>query len=120
MSERVKFIAAYPESEASFSDLCHDFGISRKTGYKWVRRYEARGAGALEESSRPPRTHPNAVVADVVQVIVTIQRRHPRWGTRKVRIVLRRERPRIVLPAASTIGDILTRDGLVRPRRRTR
>ena len=44
MSERVKFIAAYLEHEAVFADLCHDFGISRKTGYKWVRRYDAHGA----------------------------------------------------------------------------
>ena len=39
MSERVKFIAAYLEYEANFSDLCLDFGISRKTGYKWLHRY---------------------------------------------------------------------------------
>jgi transposase InsO family protein len=120
MSERVKFIGAYLEHEANFSDLCLDFGISRKTGYKWVRRYEASGAAALEESSRAPHSHPNAVVADVVQMILTIRRRHPRWGPRKVRVVLKRQQPRVALPAASTIGDILKRNGLVRPRRRVR
>lgn len=52
MSERLKFIAAYLEYEVSFSDLCRDFGISRKTGYKWVRRYETDGASALTERSR--------------------------------------------------------------------
>lgn len=120
MSERVKFIAAYLEYEASFSDLCLDFGISRKTGYKWVRRYQAEGVSALEEISRAPHAHPNAVAADIVQSIVAIRRRHPRWGPRKVRVVLKRQRPRIELPAASTIGDILKRQGLVRPRRRVR
>lgn len=120
MSERLKFVAAYVEYEASFSDLCRDFGISRKTGYKWVRRYQAEGVTALEEISRAPHAHPNAVAPDIVQTIVAIRRRHPRWGPRKVRVVLRRQRPRIELPAASTIGDILKRHGLVRPRRRVR
>jgi len=120
MSERVKFVAAYLEHEASFTDLCLDFGISRKTGYKWLRRYEAEGVSALEERSRAPHSHPNAISADMVQSIVAIRRRHPRWGPRKVKVVLRRQRPRAVLPAASTIGDILKRHGLAHPRRRVR
>jgi len=120
MSERVKFIAAYLEYEASFTDLCRDFGVSRKTGYKWVRRYEADGAAALEDRLRAPHTHPNAVSADMVQAILSVRRRHPRWGPRKLRVILRRQQPRIVLPAASTIGDVLKRNGLVRRRRRIR
>jgi putative transposase len=63
MNERVKFVAAYLECEESFSDLCCDFGISRKTGYKWVRRYQAEGVSALEEVSRAPHAHPNAIAA---------------------------------------------------------
>lgn len=120
MSERVKFIGACLEHEASFSDLCLDFGISRKTGYKWVRRYEAEGVSALEEHSRAPHSHPNAVSSGVVEAILAIRRRHPRWGPRKVRVLLRRQRPRAVLPAASTIGDILKRNGPVHRRRRVR
>jgi transposase InsO family protein len=120
MSERLKFIAAYLEYEARFIDLCRDFGVSRKTGYKWVRRYDADGAAALVDRSRAPHTHPNAVPMDAVQAILSIRRRHPRWGPRKLLVLLRRQQPRIVLPAASTIGDILKRNGLVRPRRRIR
>ncbi len=120
MSERLKFVAACLEHEASFSDLCLDFGISRKTGYKWVGRYRADGISALRERSRAPRCHPNAISADVVQAIIAIRRRHPRWGPRKVQVVLKRQQPRVALPAASTIGDILKRHGLVRPRRRVR
>jgi putative transposase len=81
MSKRVKFIAAYLEHEANFTDLCRDFGISRKTGYKWIRRYEANGAGSLEEHSRAPHSHPNAVSPNVVQAILAIRRLHPRWGS---------------------------------------
>lgn len=120
MSERVKFVAAYLEHEACFSDLCLDFGISRKTGYKWVRRYESEGPPALQERSRAPHSHPNATSSDIVQAILTIRRRHPRWGPRKVQVVFQRQRPHAVVPAASTIGDILKRHGLVRPRRRVR
>ena len=120
MSERVKFISAYLEYEASFSDLCLDFGISRKTGYKWVRRYEADGVAALEDRSRAPHAHPNAVVEHVAEAVVAIRRQHPRWGPRKLKAVLKRKHPRMLLPAASTIGDILKRQGLVRPRRRVR
>jgi transposase-like protein len=120
MSERVKFIAAYLECEASFTDLCRDFGVSRKTGYKWVCRYELDGPAGLEERSRAAHTHPNSVPAPIVQAILAVRRRHPRWGPRKLRAVLQRERPRTMLPAASTIGDILKRSGLVRRRRRVR
>jgi transposase InsO family protein len=120
MSERVKFIAAYLEYEASFSDLCQDFGVSRKTGYKWLRRYAADGAAALEDRPRAAHTHPNAVPAELVQAILSLRRRHPRWGPRKLLVLLRRQRSRVVLPAASTVGDILKRHGLVRPRRRIR
>lgn len=65
MSERVKFIAAYLEYEASFIDLCRDFGVSRKTGYTWVRRYEANGAAALADHSRAPHSHPHGVPAHI-------------------------------------------------------
>mgnify|MGYP001172697119 CR=1 FL=1 len=120
MAERVKFIAAYLEYEACFADLCRDFGVSRKTGYKWVRRYEAEGVAALDDSSRAPHTHPNAVPSNVVDALLAVRRRHRRWGPRKLLVVLAKKQPRLVLPAASTVGDILKRNGLVRPRRRVR
>ncbi len=69
MSERVKFLAAYLEYEASITDPCHDFGVRRKTGDEWVRRAERDGLVALEERSRAPHTHPNAIATNVVQAI---------------------------------------------------
>lgn len=120
MSERLKFIATYLEYEVCFSELCHDFGISRKTGYKWLRRYEVGGASALNERSRAPREHPNAVDEEVVEAIVALRRKHPRWGPRKLKVVLARNWAKAELPATSTIGDILKRHGLVHPRRRIR
>ena len=63
MNERVKFIARYLQNEEPFAALCEDAGISRKTGYKWVERYEQGGVRALVERSRAPLAHPHAVPA---------------------------------------------------------
>src|SRR5688572_33378204 len=93
MNERVKFIARYLEDEETFTALCEDAGISRKTGYKWVERYDAGGVRALVDRSRAPCTHPQAVPAAVIDAVVALRRRHPRWGPRKLLAVLRRREP---------------------------
>jgi len=120
MNERVKFVAQYLQHEEPFSALCARAKISRKTGYKWVARYETGGVIALVDRSRAPRSHPHAVTATVVERILEVRRRHPRWGPRKLLQVLRRQEPTRGWPAASTIGTLLRRHGLVRPRRRRR
>jgi putative transposase len=120
MNERVKFIARYLQDEEPFVVLCEDADISRKTGYKWVARYEAGGVAALIDRSRAPRFHPHAVPAAVVEAIVALRRRHPRWGPRKLLALLRRHEPSRSWPAASTVGDILRQRGFVRRRRRRR
>jgi transposase InsO family protein len=120
MNERVKFIARYLAKEAPLTVLCDEAGVSRKTGYKWIERYEAGGAAALIDRSRAPRSHPQAVPAELVERIVAVRHRHPRWGPRKLLAILRRHEPTRRWPATSTVGDILRREGLVRPRRRRR
>jgi putative transposase len=120
MSERVKFIAQYLQQDESFSALCEQAGVSRKTGYKWVARYEAQGVKGLLDQSRAPHQHPQGVEAAVVALIVGARRRHPRWGPRKLLALLRRQQPAIAWPVASTVGDILRRHHLVHPRRRHR
>ena len=72
MSERVKFIARYLQKDEPFSVLCDHAGVSRKTGYKWVERYEAGGVAALVDRSRAPQSHPHAVAADIVEAIQTL------------------------------------------------
>lgn len=81
MSERVKFIASYLEADATFTELCERFGISRKQGYKWVARYEAEGVDALADRSRAPHTHPHAVSESLIELVVAARKRHPRWGS---------------------------------------
>lgn len=118
MNERVKFIAAYLQGDESFSDLCDDYSISRKTGYKWVERYEEEGLVALADKSRAPLSHPNAVDADIVRLILSAREKHPTWGPKKLIVVLHRKNPRLSLPAPSTVGQILKRNGCIKKRRR--
>ena len=118
MNERIKFIAAYLEEQEPFGDLCDLFGVSRKTGYKWVERYQEGGVKALENRSRAPHSHPNRVSEEVLTKLLAVRTKHPRWGPKKLVAVVARENPRLILPVASTVGDILRKRGLVKRRRR--
>lgn len=120
MNERIKFIARYLEGNDSFTELCVGFGISRKTGYKWIDRYQIGGVEALVDYSRVPKSHPNAVPELVVQEILRARKRHPHWGPRKLLVILRRQNPGLLLPVASTTGNILKKYGLVKKRKRIR
>ena len=120
MQERIKFISDYLEGELSMSALCREFGISRKTGYKLVRRFIEHQLDGLKDRSRAPHKHPNAVSKSAEAAIVAARRRHRTWGPKKLRVWLERTEPSVRWPAASTIGDILCRHGLSVPRRRSR
>ncbi|MES1173378.1 MAG: IS481 family transposase [Myxococcales bacterium] len=118
MNERVRFVAAMLAGEDSFTELCERFGISRKQGYKWKERYERGGVAALEDRSRAPRNHPQKVESNVVELLVAARRKHPTWGPRKLLVLVHRHHPKVELPVASTVGEILKRNGLVGRRKR--
>lgn len=120
MDERVRFVGRWLEGRGTKRQLCAEFGISRVTGDKWIRRYELEGLAGLAERSRAPLGHPNAVAVAVAERIVTAKLAHPHWGPKKVMDWLRRRAPDAYWPADSTAGVILERAGLVRPRRRRR
>lgn len=117
MDERMKFITYYLEHEWPMASLCREFGISRKTGYKWVRRYFGDG---LEDHSRAPRRHPQSVPEEVAQAVVAARVVHPTWGPKKLQVWLKRQDGSVGWPAASTIGELLKREGLTVARRRRR
>ncbi len=100
--------------------LCESYGISRKTGYKWVGRYLSDGASGLEDRSRAPRRHGRRMAPELAEAIIALRRDRPYWGPRKLRAILARETPSVIWPAASTIGDLLRAHGLSEPRRRRR
>src|SRR5262249_8040991 len=119
MTERVKFIAACAEeSEVSFAELCRGFGISRETGYKWLARFDAEGPSGLEDRKPVARACPHRTPEAVADAIVALRKRPPHRGPKKLREMLLTEHPEVAWPAASTIGEVLERQGLIRPRHR--
>jgi putative transposase len=119
VEERLKFMAAWLSGEESRSSLCERYGVSRKTGYKWASRYEREGLAGLADRTHAPQNLPHKIEAEAAARIVSLRKRRPSWGPRKLRATLQREEPGQTWPAASTIGDLLRREGLVaRSRRR--
>jgi putative transposase len=117
VDQRTRFVVAAErrkELGLSFGDLCAAFGVSRKTGYKWLHRWEADGAEGLQEHSRVARRRPHAVAADVRAALLELKSKRPSWGAKKLRGRLRRLFPETRWPAVSTIHEMLLGEGLVR------
>lgn len=117
MEERCKFVLLACEPNANISELSREFGISRKTAYKWLGRFDQEGLKGLEERSRRPLSCPREISGEIVCEIVSIRHAHPRWGGVTIREILRR-RGCLELPSARTIDRVLNRCGLVRARKR--
>ena len=120
MDERVQFISDYQRQLFTMTELCDRYGISRKTGYAVVDRYDADGVAGLSPRSSRPRRSPQATAVPVVDAIVAMRQRHPTWGGKKIVAVLHERHPTWAVPAVSTANDILKRHELVPPRRRRR
>ncbi len=108
--QRVKFVVAASRGEKPFSALCQEFGISRPTGYLWVRRYHASGVRGIAERSRRPHGSPHQTKARLEEQVVQLRQRYPDWGARKLQTLLAR---RAVALTRSTIHRILLRRDLV-------
>ncbi len=122
MDERMRFIIRLKDGE-SMSSLCREFGITRRTGYKILDRYEECGLEGLHDRARRPVRYANQLPAQIEAAIVAAKREKPHWGARKIRERLLRKLPNeIKVPACSTIHAILDRHQLVtRPKlRRTK
>ena len=119
VSERLQFLARLNAGER-MSELCREFGISRKTGYKIRSRFEADGADALLDRSRRPVSSPNRVAESVAARVIEERRLHPTWGPRKLRVSLLRKHVGVRWPSTTTMGQILKKNGLVVERRRRR
>jgi putative transposase len=112
VDERMRFVMAIEKHEESFAATCRRFGVSRKTGYKWLARFEESGVEGLLDHSRAPQHHPQAIPDPIAARCLATRREHPTWGPLKVRAFLQRRAPRSELPAASTIGSLFDREGL--------
>src|SRR5262245_63411624 len=102
MDERVQFISDYRRQLFTMSALCERYGVSRKTGYALIGRYEAAGLSGLVPRSSRPHHSPQATALRVVASIVAMRRRHPTWGGKKILAVLGERHRTWALPAVST------------------
>jgi len=119
MDEKRQFVARRLAGEP-MTELCREFGISRKTGYKIFDRYQECGIQGLTDRSRRPYRYANQLPFQVENFILNVKREHPSWGARKIRERLTRRFSGIPLPAKSTIHAVLDRYGLVERRGRLR
>lgn len=121
MQQRVLFIADYLRQTSSVSDLCRSYGISRKTGYKWIGRYQESHLEGLNERSSRPHHSPTQVPFRIQQEIIELRQQFQATpGPKKLLALLAERYPDTELPSKTTIYNILHREGLVTPRRRRR
>ena len=120
MDEREQFIADYQRQLFTMRQLCDRYGVSRKTGYALLERYEREGVTGLQPRSSRPGRSPQATAPPLVDAIVAMRKRYPSWGGKKILAVLRDRYPGSPWPAVSTANDILKRHGLVPAGRRRR
>ncbi len=106
MEEKARFVLEYERDEQTMSELCEQFGVSRETGYVWLRRYRAQGLEGLLELNRAAKRHPNQTAAEMEQAVLELRQAHMRWGPRKLKRILERDQPGRAWPAASTMGSL--------------
>jgi len=109
--QRVEFVTTAKRGSQPFRSLCQEFGISRPTGYLWLRRYELQGLRGIAERSRRPLVSPQRTATALEQRVIEVRQRYPDWGARKLQVVLAREG---IALARNTVHRILLRHGLIR------
>jgi putative transposase len=120
MTQRVRFISDLARDLYTMTELCERYGISRKTGYKWVQRHSQEGYEGLRDRSSARNSQAKRTPQEIEEALVELRRTHVYWGPRKLLKVLRQRQPKVDWPAASTVGAILKRHGLVEGRRPAR
>jgi transposase InsO family protein len=116
MEQRVEMVGDWLKNDAKITELSTMYGVSRVTIYKWLKRFKAEGPAGFKERSRAPHRHPNAVPAEIGQILVSARLSHQRWGPKKIQDWLRERYPDEEWPSLSTMSVIFKREGLVKPR----
>jgi putative transposase len=117
MDGKIEFVLRAMRQDSDFCALCREFGISRKTGYKWKQRFLHDGISGLSDQSRRPESSPNQLGEDQVCQIIRLKQAHPHWGPRKLREVFARQFSAELVPSESTFKRVLDKAGLVVHRR---
>jgi putative transposase len=120
LGQKTQFIADDLRKPLSITEIGARYGISRKTGYKWIERALTAGPAGLEDRSRTPCSRPYQPPQPVVEALLAVRGRHPSWGAKKLLSIVHTHQPRWALPGRSTVCDSLRRHGLVPQQRRPR
>lgn len=120
MSEKLKLVVLFQSGQRSMTSICQELNVSRKTGYKLLKRYDEEGPEGLKERSRAPHFRPRETPREIQQVLIEARKAHPTWGPRKIKAWLEDRDESLELPFPSTIGDLFKREGLVHAGRRRR
>jgi transposase InsO family protein len=113
-------VLLHQEKLFTHAELCQRFGVSRQAGYACLDRYAAEGPAGLKERSHAPKSVPHRTGEEIEALLLAARGAHPGWGPRTILTLVQREHPGLDLPAASTVGDLFKRSGLVKPRPRRR
>lgn len=116
MSERLAFVQKCLDRKRTIAEVCVDFGISEKTGYKVLKRFRESGVEGLRDRSHAVLEHPFRISEEVQSTILDLKRAHPDYGAQLIHDWLVQHEPDRHWPAASSIGELLKRHGLVRKR----
>jgi len=120
MEQKIEFICEWRTGKYTITELCRNFEISRPTAYRLIHRFEKQGFDGLREQSKAPIKHPNATNEKVVNQILVLKKKYPRWGAKKIRILLFNDCSEKEIPSVVTVHNILKRNGLVNPQKRMR
>ncbi len=115
---RMHFVTDWQAGAWTMTELCADYRISRKTGYKWIDRFEASGPRGLHDQSRRPDVSSHATDPALIDILVALRQQHPRWGAKKLLALARPQKPHADWPSRSTVCHLLKARGLVTRRRR--
>lgn len=120
MDQKIKLLGDWLSGDYNKSALSRIYGVTRPTVDKWIARYAEQGLQGLEERSRAALSHPNETPTWIAQTLIDAKLKHQDWGPRKLVRVLQQAKPDVAWPAPSTAGELLKREGLVKPRKRRR
>jgi len=120
MSQKLEFVLRSFKNEMSFTELCTEYGISTKTGYKWKERFYQEGIEGLKDKPRTPHNSPTRLSEEVICELIRIKNTKKRWGPKKIREVYAKNHPNERIPVRSTVERILKNAGFVATRKRRR
>ena len=118
VEERLKFVLRAFKSNENFTEQCRRFGISTKTGYKWLKRFEEGGVAGLKDQPTIAREVRNKTDDKTLRRIVRLKKRYKLWGAKKIHSLYMKKYPGEYVPSRGTIEEIFKREGFTRKRRR--